>query len=63
MLLRRFATKRAFTALPSDISLISREEITRHGPIDLVVAGWPCQGLSTACHQDNLLDSTTTRDE
>jgi hypothetical protein len=51
------------TALPSDISLISRKEITRHGPVDLVVAGWPCQGLSMASHQNGLLDSRTTRDE
>ena len=41
-LLPRIATKRAFIALPSDVSLISREEITRHGPIGLVVVGWPC---------------------
>jgi site-specific DNA-cytosine methylase len=60
-LLPRSATKRAFIVLPSDISLISREEITRHGPIDLVIAGWPCQGMSMAGHQNGLHDARSAR--
>lgn len=62
-LLPRIATKRAFIALPSDVSLISREEITIHGPISLVIVGWPCQGLSMASHQNSSQDSRTTGDE
>lgn len=46
----RFATKRAFIALQSDISLISSDELTRHGPIDFVIRGWPSYRMSMARH-------------
>lgn len=34
--------------LPQDIRLVSSEHLQALGPIDLVVAGWPCQGNSAA---------------
>ena len=35
-------------ALPADISLLGADHLDRVGPIDLVIAGWPCQGQSRA---------------
>jgi hypothetical protein len=34
--------------LPQDIRLVSAQHLSELGPIDLVVAGWPCQGSSAA---------------
>jgi hypothetical protein len=34
--------------LPQDIRLVSADHLRELGPVDLVVAGWPCQGSSTA---------------
>jgi hypothetical protein len=34
--------------LPQDISLLGAQDLTRVGEINLVIAGWPCQGHSTA---------------
>lgn len=34
--------------LPADISLLGAQDLTRVGEINLVIAGWPCQGHSTA---------------
>jgi hypothetical protein len=34
--------------LPQDICLVSAEHLRELGPVDLVVAGWPCQGSSAA---------------
>jgi hypothetical protein len=34
--------------LPQDIRLVSTQHLRELGPINLVVAGWPCQGSSTA---------------
>jgi hypothetical protein len=34
--------------LPQDIRLVSAQHLRELGPIDLVVAGWPCQGSSAA---------------
>lgn len=35
-------------AVPADISLLGADHLDRVGPIDLVIAGWPCQGQSRA---------------
>ena len=35
-------------ALPQDVQLVSEAHLEALGPIDLVVAGWPCQGSSAA---------------
>ena len=55
-LLSREATRASFTALAADISLVSDTQLRAHGPIDLVIAGWPCQGLSMAGNQNGLHD-------
>lgn len=34
--------------LPQDIRLVSRTHLSDLGPVDLVVAGWPCQGNNAA---------------
>ena len=34
--------------LPADIALIDQEGLQRLGRVDLVIAGWPCQGHSRA---------------
>jgi site-specific DNA-cytosine methylase len=34
--------------LLEDISLLGVQDLTRVGEINLVIAGWPCQGHSTA---------------
>ena len=37
-----------FGHLPRDVTLISDEDLKRLGHVDLVIAGWPCQGHSRA---------------
>ena len=42
--------------LPGDISLIGEEDLQRLGRVDLVMAGWPCQGHSRAGLEKGLQD-------
>ena len=51
-LLPREATKTTFTALALDIALVSDAQLQSHGPVDLVIAGWPCPGYIyiQTCH-------------
>lgn len=42
--------------LPQDVRLVSKEHLQALGPIDLVVAGWPCQGNSAAGGGEGLND-------
>ena len=44
----REASKLAFTFLPPDIQLIQRAHLHHMGPLDLIIAGWECQGFSMA---------------
>jgi hypothetical protein len=37
-----------FGKLPRDVTLISDDDLRRLGHVDLVIAGWPCQGHSRA---------------
>jgi len=37
-----------FGQLPRDVTLISDEDLRRLGHVDLLIAGWPCQGHSRA---------------
>ena len=37
-----------FTRLPRDVTLISEANLRHLGPVDMVIAGWPCQGHSCA---------------
>ena len=37
-----------FAHLHHDVTLISEANLQRLGPVDMVIAGWPCQGHSRA---------------
>jgi hypothetical protein len=43
-LLLRSAIRGYQWVLPLDIALLRAQDLARVGPIDLVIAGWPCQG-------------------
>ena len=58
-LLPREATRRCFTALFDDIRLIDNVQLRLLGRVDLVIAGWPCQGMSMAGKQYGLHDRRT----
>jgi hypothetical protein len=45
--------------LPQDIRLVSEANLRDLGPVDLVVAGWPCQGNSAAGEGQGLDDHRT----
>ena len=49
-------TNRAHTQLPQDVALVSKRDIEELGRVDLVVAGWPCQGHSRAGGGLGLMD-------
>ena len=42
------AIRGCFGKLPRDITLISEDDLRRLGHVDLLIAGWPCQGHSRA---------------
>ena len=42
------AVQGCMSVLPSDIRLVGKEDLHRVGRVDLVMAGWPCQGHSHA---------------
>jgi site-specific DNA-cytosine methylase len=60
-LLATSAIKTSFSTLAGDIALISAEDIHRCGQVDLVIAGWPCQGMSMAGKQNGLQDGRSSR--
>ena len=46
-----------FTALPQDIRRIEKKHLEALAPVDLIVAGFPCQGFSQASsHPEGLRD-------
>jgi hypothetical protein len=47
-LLTTSTIKTSFSTLVGDIALVSTEDIHCCGHVDLVIAGWPCQGMSMA---------------
>ena len=53
-LLATNAITSAFSMLDRDIVLITKEDVHRLGHVDLVIAGWPCQGMSMAGNQNGL---------
>jgi site-specific DNA-cytosine methylase len=55
-LLPRSAIRRYQQALPSDIALLGAQDLARVGPIDLVIAGWPCQGHTRVGCGEGLCD-------
>jgi site-specific DNA-cytosine methylase len=60
-LLATSAIKTSFSTLAGDIALVSTEDIHRCGHVDLVIAGWPCQGMSMAGKQNGLQDGRSSR--
>jgi hypothetical protein len=50
------AWKTSFTYFPMDIQLVQRTHLELLGPLDLIVAGWECQGFSAAGSGDGLSD-------
>jgi site-specific DNA-cytosine methylase len=55
-LLPRSAIRGYQRALPSDIALLGVQDLVRVGPINLVIAGWPCQGHTRAGRGEGLRD-------
>ncbi|BBN03753.1 hypothetical protein Mp_2g26090 [Marchantia polymorpha subsp. ruderalis] len=55
-LLPRSAVRGYQKALPTDISLLGAPDLDRVGHIDMVIAGWPCQGHTRAGHGTGLHD-------
>jgi hypothetical protein len=53
-LLTTTALLSAFSSLTGDFSLISENNLHWLGHMDLVIAGWPCQGMSMAGNQNGL---------
>jgi hypothetical protein len=60
-LLTTTAILSAFFSLTGDISLISKKDLHWLGHVDLVIAGWPCQGMSMARNQNGLQDGRSSR--
>jgi hypothetical protein len=55
-LLTTIAILSTFSSLTGDISLISEKDLHWFGHLDLVIASWPCQGMSMAENQNGLQD-------
>jgi site-specific DNA-cytosine methylase len=60
-LLTTTAILSSFFSLIDDISLISEKDLHWLGYVDLVIAGWPCQGMSMAGNQNGLQDGRSSR--
>jgi site-specific DNA-cytosine methylase len=60
-LLTTTALLSAFSLLTGDISLISKKDLHWLGHVDLVIAGWPCQGMFMAGNQNGLQDGCSSR--
>jgi site-specific DNA-cytosine methylase len=50
----------AFSSLTGDISLISEKDLHWLGYVDLVIAGWPYQGISMTENQNGLQDGRSS---
>jgi hypothetical protein len=60
-LLTTTALLSASSSLTGDISLISKKDLHWLGHVDLVIAGWPYQGMSMARNQNGLQDGHSSR--
>jgi site-specific DNA-cytosine methylase len=60
-LLATSAIKTSFSTLVGNIALVSTENIYRCGHVDLVIAGWPCQGMSMTGKQNGLQNGRSSR--
>jgi site-specific DNA-cytosine methylase len=59
-LLATSAIKTSFSTLAGDIALVSAEDIHRCSYVDLVIAGWPCQGMSMEGKQNGLQEGRSS---
>ena len=50
------AIQGCMSRVPLDVTLIGEEDLLRLGKVDLVIAGWPCQGHSRAGYRQGLQD-------
>lgn len=57
--LSKSACQAAFSSWPQDIRLIQESHVAMVAPVQLVIAGWECQGLSLAGAGDGLKDART----
>ncbi|CAK9224333.1 unnamed protein product [Sphagnum troendelagicum] len=55
-LLSRSAIQGYQRTLPLDIALLGAQDLAKVGPINLVIAGWPCQGHTRAGRGEGLRD-------
>jgi site-specific DNA-cytosine methylase len=55
-LLPRSAIQRYQWVSPSNITLLRAQDLAKVGPIDLVIAGWPCQGHTRVGRGEGLRD-------
>jgi DNA (cytosine-5)-methyltransferase 1 len=51
----------SFSTLVGDIALLSEKDIHWLGQVDLVIVGWPCQGMSMVGKQNGLQDDRSSR--
>jgi site-specific DNA-cytosine methylase len=51
----------SFSTLVDDIALLSEKDIHWLSYVDLVIAGWPCLGMSMAGQQNGLQDDCSSR--
>ena len=54
------AIRGSFSHLLCDVTLVSEANLRRLGPVDLVIAGWPCQGHSRAAACQGLDDTISS---
>jgi site-specific DNA-cytosine methylase len=54
------AIKTSFSTLAGDIALVSVENIHHCSHVDLVIARWPCHGMSMAGKQNGLQDGRSS---
>jgi site-specific DNA-cytosine methylase len=59
-LLATSAIKTSFSMLTGDIALVSAEDIHHCGHVNLVIAGWPFQGMFMAGKQNGLQDGRSS---
>jgi site-specific DNA-cytosine methylase len=60
-LLATSAIMSSFSTLVGDVALLLEKDIQWLGHVDLVIAGWPCQGSSIAGKQNGLQNSRSSR--
>ena len=54
------AIRGCFSRFPRDVPFISEADLRHLGPVDMVIAGWPCQDHSRAGAGRSLEDSRSS---